>query len=32
MQLLDMLQNTVGDKEVNKIRHADSVAVGAHQP
>ena len=27
-----MLQNVVGDKKMNKIRHADSVAVGADKP
>ena len=30
--MLDVLQYVVGDKKMNKIRHADSVAVGANKP
>jgi len=32
MELVDVLEDTVGDEEVNKIRHADSVAVSADKP
>ena len=30
--MLDMFQCVVGNKKMNKIRHADSVAVGADKP